>query len=176
MSLHTWGCTVKNSFIMNNTKNVPTYVGVYRVKLSQNCVGFKCPYIRGGVPVSKGSCLTRLSMSLHTWGCTGYKSKYSREINNVPTYVGVYRIGRIVLNFDNKCPYIRGGVPTAYIRRFINKLMSLHTWGCTVVIGNYLCCHQNVPTYVGVYRLLRNSAEHIIECPYIRGGVPMVSG
>jgi len=176
--------------------NVPTYVGVYlRNGLIDGCSS-KCPYIRGGVPASIDTIkelfanvptyvgVYRLfavtahaiwEMSLHTWGCTAWDSDSQPQSLQMSLHTwGCTDMSLLYSYCLYKCPYIRGGVPLRFrfstsifanvptyvgVYRLLSQLekeghqMSLHTWGCTDSVLDSVIFKTNVPTYVGVYRI-----------------------
>ena len=128
-------------------------MGVYRAKTKDASKLADCPYIRGGVPIISIKNGLVVLLSLHTWGCTGDRKSLSDCKEIVPTYVGVYRVFCRWFQLCRYCPYIRGGVPEISYLRLIQNVLSLHTWGCTVLEDYENLDPQIVPTYVGVYRI-----------------------
>ena len=93
----------------------------------------------------------------------------------VPTYVGVYRIGQKENIINVNCPYVCGGVPGRRDEFNRTGILSLRMWGCTRAWVELLDYTEIVPTYVGVYRMMSELKSRGYNCPYVCGGVPMIT-
>ncbi len=151
LSPHTWGCSSRWMSASWARCVVPTYVGVFLRIPCQAAEWGRCPHIRGGVPQQHGPFRGHGPLSPHTWGCS--------EINPgavplgivVPTYVGVFLFFYFPAVVADRCPHIRGGVPTTYPAFCCSHTLSPHTWGCSSALATEYSTASVVPTYVGVF-------------------------
>ena len=137
MSPRAWGCTRLLTTLPAADNNVPTCVGVYRLRGARRAIRQQCPHVRGGVPFAQSFLSAFRTMSPRAWGCT-VQINMSRLCHfNVPTCVGVYRSASSVSMLCCECPHVRGGIP-------------LNPWPPVL-------CVTISPTCVGVYRKLNRA-------------------
>ena len=91
MSPRTWGWTTGHQVGRSAVPDVPTHVGVDRLRPRRLRGRRRCPHARGGGPTATCLIVTTLSMSPRTWGWTGGGDGMTRLTPDVPTHVGVDR-------------------------------------------------------------------------------------
>ena len=155
ISPQAWGCTVPGTFLTEGTPNLPTSVGMYRGDRSIRRGGKKSPHKRGDVPCHDSRLGFGFTISPQAWGCTDIRNLQRRMRENLPTSVGMYR--QIVPNEYRsiESPHKRGDVPKPNRGRYCPFAISPQAWGCTDPDTVEKLSGQNLPTSVGMYRLVR---------------------
>ena len=152
ISPQTWGCTVLSTGGGHQNKNLPTDVGMYRCTLKSAASLRKSPHRRGDVPCWCVPLPIRVRISPQTWGCTGGNLIPFWLTCNLPTDVGMYRVGAMERQSLGQSPHRRGDVPIyTHLERLVEPI-SPQTWGCTGIYTSFSPCVSNLPTDVGMYR------------------------
>ncbi len=152
MSPRTWGWTTGHQVGRSAVPDVPTHVGVDRLRPRRLRGRRRCPHARGGGPTATCLIVTTLSMSPRTWGWTGGGDGMTRLTPDVPTHVGVDRSACRGTRPAGRCPHARGGGPFLQALDDGAVLMSPRTWGWTVERPDI--------------------ADEYVGCPHARGGGP----
>ena len=154
------------------TGNLPTDVGMYRMRRMRNHASVKSPHRRGDVPVIQASAMFSGVISPQTWGCTEIWYAKSIAYNNLPTDVGMYRNNHLNRGEHRKSPHRRGDVPTRVNIPRERGIISPQTWGCTGRQPPRPYPLINLPTDVGMYRRGHRPSAGGNESPHRRGDVP----
>lgn len=108
----------------------PTHVGVFLRVFHPYAFIFRLPHARGGVSLTPGCTVYRLSSSPRTWGCFCEVFKVGEVWQVFPTHVGVFPALRGQRKPFSGLPHARGGVSSCSTLAYIEFTSSPHTWGC----------------------------------------------
>ncbi len=172
MSPRTWGWTVEEAAEDHIVCDVPTHVGVDRIRRSWRSVLMGCPHARGGGPSIPWRWASWRRMSPRTWGWTVLPLSCHLQTPDVPTHVGVDRRQGISSRSYPRCPHARGGGPPYLDPAEIEAAMSPRTWGWTAAVPVRRHDVADVPTHVGVDQGPRLPRTGRQGCPHARGGGP----
>ena len=132
--------------------NLPTSVGMYRMKKRNWDMCYKSPHKRGDVPKYPSLGLRSHEISPQAWGCTVRLLNVACHIINLPTSVGMYRRSANSMCSGSQSPHKRGDVPMPREISFTVTAISPQAWGCTDVRNYFALQAVNLPTSVGMYR------------------------
>ena len=172
ISPQAWGCTGTGWHSPPGPINLPTSVGMYRSVRTSISACVKSPHKRGDVPsehIHKGK---SKSISPQAWGCTDQPPTEEIAHANLPTSVGMYLFCYAPCHIAKESPHKRGDVPQW--KRHCNHAFKIspQAWGCTVPSAAIYRWSANLPTSVGMYRLILLAAPGLFQSPHKRGDVP----
>ena len=152
--------------------NLPTGVGMYRMKWGTSNRCEKSPHRRGDVPSLYSLTPPRHIISPQAWGCTAPCGLNLYGGGNLPTGVGMYRYTGVHKKSPAKSPHRRGDVPYIRMMRKSRNIISPQAWGCTAAQPKPTATKPNLPTGVGMYRGEYAHAMTVLKSPHRRGDVP----
>ena len=152
-SPHTRGCSTVNAVAVTAVRVFPAYAGMFRRQLTDQCVPFGFPRIRGDVPTLLGTQRDQVVFSPHTRGCSVPSADCGFLLPVFPAYAGMFRVRNSPLSRLMSFPRIRGDVP-------------LHRWLRYQTPSVF-------PAYAGMFLRPTRRRTPKNRFPRIRGDVPL---
>ena len=154
---------------------VPTRVGMVRQNPACPTKSKSCPHARGDGPLSENYHTCKQKLSPRAWGWSAMGGGVHKEVEVVPTRVGMVRPGARHGWQTCGCPHARGDGPLTYDSTSVVVWLSPRAWGWSATAYSMSLADLVVPTRVGMVRwfALRRALHH--GCPHARGDGPVVT-